>query len=86
MILLPTLAAVASPASASTLRASRAPTVTSATAAITPTDFSASRRGAGRLRHAARIHIYRRGDYSFFDPYAPPVPPFFPFGYRQGYF
>jgi hypothetical protein len=50
-----------------------------------PTDFSASRR-AHRAHHATRLHIYRHGDYSFFQPYAPPVPPFFPFGYSQGYF
>jgi len=60
--------------------------VTRASAALVPTDISASRRRAGRVRHATRVHIYRRGDYSFFEPYAPPVPPFFPFGYRQGYF
>jgi hypothetical protein len=52
----------------------------------TATDFSASRRRHGRARHATRVYIYRRGDYSFFEPYAPPVPPFFPFGYQQGYF
>jgi len=60
--------------------------VTRASATVAPTDISASRRRAGRVRHATRVHIYRRGDYSFFEPYAPPVPPFFPFGYRQGYF
>jgi hypothetical protein len=55
-------------------------------ALIASTDVSASRRRAHRTRHATRVHVYRRGDYSFFEPYAPPVPPFFPFGYRQGYF
>jgi hypothetical protein len=55
-------------------------------ALVTPTDFSASRRRVHRTRHATRVHIYRRGDYSFFEPYAPPVPSFFPFGYRQGIF
>jgi len=73
-------------AEAASLRSARAPTVTRASAAIMATDFSASRRHAGRSRHVTRIHIYRRGDYSFFEPYAPPVPPFFPFGYHQGYF
>jgi hypothetical protein len=62
------------------------PAGTQASATVVPTDFSASRRRAGRVRHATRVHIYRRGDYSFFEPYAPPVPPFFPFGYHQGYF
>jgi hypothetical protein len=57
-----------------------------APALIAPTDVSASRRRANRARHATRVHVYRRSDYSFFEPYAPPVPPFFPFGYRQGYF
>ena len=63
-----------------------APPAKHALASAMPTDFSGSRRRAGRVRHATRVHIYRRGDYSFFEPYAPPVPPFFPFGYRQGYF
>lgn len=53
---------------------------------ITPTDVSASRHHTSRTRHATRIRIYHRGDYSFFEPYAPPVPFFFPFGYTHGYF
>ena len=51
----------------------------------TPNDVGARHR-SHRVRHATPIHIYQRGDYSFFEPYAPPVPLFFPFGYRQGYF
>jgi len=73
-------------ADADSTRPAPATAVTRASAIIMPTDFSASRRRAGRVRHATRVHIYRRGDYSFFEPYAPPVPLFFPFGYRQGYF
>ncbi len=79
------VASAALPAAASQ-RAVRTPTVMRVSALVTPTDFSASRRGAHRARHATRVHIYRRGDYSFFEPYAPPVPAFFPFGYHQGYF
>lgn len=74
------------PAGAAAQHIAQAPTMMRAPALVTPTDFSASRRRAHHMRHATRIHIYRRGDYSFFEPYAPPVPPFFPFGYRQGYF
>jgi hypothetical protein len=66
--------------------AAPAATVTRMRSLVTPTEFSASRRHAHRTRHATRIHVYRHGDYSFFEPYAPPVPLFFPFGYRQGYF
>jgi hypothetical protein len=73
-------------ADAAARRPAQTPAVTRASAIVTPTDVSASRRRAGRVRHATRVHIYRRGDYSFFEPYAPPVPPFFPFGYHQGYF
>jgi hypothetical protein len=73
-------------ADAASLRSAPAPMVTHAAAAIMSTDFNANRRHSGRSRHITRVHIYRRGDYSFFEPYAPPVPPFFPFGYRQGYF
>ncbi len=80
------LASAASPAVAAAQHTTPAPTVMRISARLTPTDFSASRRRAHRTRHATRIHIYRRGDYSFFEPYAPPVPPFFPFGYTQGYF
>jgi len=79
-------ASVVLPASAASRRLAQPEIVTRASAAITPTDFSASRRRAGRVRHATRVHVYRRGDYSFFEPYAPPVPLFFPFGYHQGYF
>ena len=80
------LACAALPAGAAVQHIAQAPTVMRPPALVTPTDFSASRRRAHRMRHATRVHIYRRGDYSFFEPYAPPVPPFFPFGYRQGYF
>ncbi len=62
------------------------PAAMQAPALIAPSDVSASRRHAHRTRHATRVRVYPRGDYSFFAPYAPPVPPFFPFGYRQGYF
>ena len=80
------LACVAFPAGAAAQHVPQVPAVMHTPALVTPTDFSASRRRAHRMRHATRIHIYRRGDYSFFEPYASPVPPFFPFGYRQGYF
>jgi len=80
------LACASLPARAAAQHAAQAPTVMRTPALVTPTDFSASRRRAHRMRHATRVHIYRRGDYSFFEPYAPPVPLFFPFGYRQGYF
>ena len=73
-------------ADAASSRLAPVPAVTRAPAVVVPTDFSASRRHARRVRHATRVHSYRRGDYSFFEPYAPPVPPFFPFGYHQGYF
>ena len=73
-------------ADAASPRLAPVPAVTRAATAVAPTDFSASRRRARRVRHLTRVHIYRRGDYSFFEPYAPPVPPFFPFGYHQGYF
>ncbi len=79
------LASVTSPAAAAQ-RATPAATVDRPSITATSTDFSASRRRVYRARHATRVHIYRRGDYSFFEPYAPPVPLFFPFGYRQGYF
>ena len=79
------VASATSPAAASQ-RAARPPTVMRLSALVTPTDFSASRRRVHRTRHATRVRIYRRGNYSFFESYAPPVPPFFPFGYRQGYF
>jgi hypothetical protein len=79
------LAGAALPSAASQ-RALPTPAVMQTTTLLAPTDLSASRRRAHRTRHATRVHIYRRGDYSFFEPYAPPVPPFFPFGYRQGYF
>ncbi len=74
------------PAGAAAQPAAQAPTVMRASTLVTPTDFSASRRHGHRTRHATRVHIYRRGNYSFFEPYAPPVPLFFPFGYRRGYF
>ena len=80
------LASAGWPAAAAAQHAAQAPSVTRMSAQITPTDFSASRRHAHRARHVTRVHIYRRGDSSFFEPYAPPVPLFFPFGYRQGYF
>ena len=80
------LVSAALPVGAAAQPAAQAPTVTRASTLITPTDFSASRRHSHRRRHATRVHIYRRGDYLFFEPYAPPVPLFFPFGYRQGYF
>ncbi len=80
------LASAAWPAGAAAQHAMQAPTVARMRPLVTPTDLSASRRRSHRMRHATRIHIYRRGDYSFFEPYAPPVPPFFPFGYTQGYF
>jgi hypothetical protein len=79
------VASAALPAEASQ-RAAQTPTVMRLSALVTPTEFSASRRRVHRRRHATRVHIYRRGDYSFFEPYAPPIPLFFPFGYRQGYF
>ena len=89
------LASATLPADASQ-RAARTPTIKTSTietptvmrmsALVTPTDFSASRRHAHRAGHATRVHIYRRRHYSLFEPYAPPVPLFFPFGYRQGYF
>jgi hypothetical protein len=80
------LACAALPIGAAARPASQAPTVTRVSTLVTPTDFSASRHRAHHLRHATRVHVYRRGDYSLFEPYAPPVPLFFPFGYRQGYF
>jgi hypothetical protein len=80
------LASATLPAAAVSQHAAQSPTVTGASTRVTPADFSASRRHVHRLRHAARVHIYRRNDYSFFEPYAPPVPLFFPFGYRRGYF
>ena len=80
------LLASASMPSVASQRTLPAPAVMRTSALSAPTDLSASRRRAHRTRHATRVHIYRRGDYSFFEPYAPPVPPFFPFGYRQGYF
>jgi len=79
------VASAALPAEASQ-RAAWPSTVMRVSALVTPTDFSASRRRVHRTRHATRVRIYRRGDYSFFEPYAPPVPAFFPFGYHQGYF
>ena len=80
------IAGAMSSAVATSSRSAPVPAMTRASATVMPTDISASRRRAGRVRHATRVHIYRRGDYSFFEPYAPPVPPFFPFGYHQGYF
>ena len=80
------LACAASPLGAAARPAAQVPAVTRASTLVTPADFSASRRRSHRMRHATRVHIYRRGDYWFFEPYAPPVPPFFPFGYTQGYF
>jgi hypothetical protein len=85
LLLVLLVASAALPAEASQ-RAARTPAVMRVSALVTPTDFSASRRRVHRVRHATRVHIYRRGDYSFFEPYAPPVRPFFPFGYHQGYF
>ena len=85
-LVVPGLACAALPAGAAAQRVAQAPTVMHTPALVTPTDFSASRHRAHRMRHATRVHIYGRGDYSFFEPYAPPVPLFFPFGYRQGYF
>ena len=84
-VLVLALASAALPVAAAQ-RATPAATVNRASIATTSTDFSAGRRRVHRVRHATRVHIYRRGDYSFFEPYAPPVPLFFPFGYRQGYF
>jgi hypothetical protein len=80
------LACAALPAGAAARQLAQAPTVMRTPALVTPTDFSASRRHFHRMRQATRVHIHRRSDYSFFEPYAPPVPLFFPFGYRQGYF
>ena len=60
-------------------------------AAITDsTDISASRRSADRRHHArpravTKLRVYRDG-YSWFIPYARPVPHFYPFGYELGYF
>jgi hypothetical protein len=80
------LACAASPVGAAAQAAAQAPIVTRASTLVAPTDFSASRHRVHRTRRATRVHIYRYGDYSFFKPYAPPVPSFFPFGYRRGYF
>jgi hypothetical protein len=79
------LASAALPAAAAQ-RATPAATANRASIAATSIDFSASRHRVHRVRHATRVDIYRHGDYSFFEPYAPPVPLFFPFGYRRGYF
>ena len=80
------LTCAAPPANAVARPGSHRHSVTRTQQLVTPTDLSASRRHTNRPRHATRIRIYRRGDYSFFEPYAPPVPRFFPFGYTQGYF
>jgi hypothetical protein len=86
LVALLALAGAMPSAVAASLRPAPMPAMTRASVTVVPTDISASRRHVGRVRHATRLHIYRRGDYSFFEPYAPPVPPFFPFGYHQGYF
>lgn len=83
LVLLAIAGATASADAAS--RPVQTPLVARASDTVMATDLSASRRHAGRVRHITRVRIYRRGDYSFFEPYAPSVPPFFPFGYHQAY-
>ena len=61
--------------------------MTQAAAETVTTNIRAVRRE--RHRHAARpvarLTVYRN-NYSWFIPYAPPVPHFYPFGYELGYF
>lgn len=58
------------------------------------TDFSASHRqhhvrnrhaGPTTRARATRVYVHR-DSYSWFIPYAPPVPHFYPYGYHLGYF